>query len=63
MQLFFTKNITGNIATFEAEEARHIKVLRKKIGDVLHFVDGAGGMYKGEITEMHKKECYLSRVD
>jgi len=53
MQLFFTNNIEGNIATFEAEEARHIQVLRKKIGDVLHFVDGEGGMYKGEIIEVN----------
>ncbi|MFK7772110.1 MAG: 16S rRNA (uracil(1498)-N(3))-methyltransferase [Saprospiraceae bacterium] len=63
MQLFFTKNITGNIATFEAEEARHIQVLRKQVGDVLHFVDGAGGMYKGEITEIHKKQCLLSILE
>ena len=40
MQLFFTKNIKGNIATFETEEARHIQVLRKNVGDVLQFVDG-----------------------
>lgn len=59
MQLFFTKNIQGNIATFEMEEARHIQVLRKKIGDQLRFVDGAGGMYLGEIIEVHKKQCML----
>ena len=63
MQLFFTKNITGNIATFEAEEARHLQVLRKKIGDQLHFVDGAGGMYLGEIIEVHKKQCLLSILE
>jgi 16S rRNA (uracil1498-N3)-methyltransferase len=59
MQLFFTKNITGNTATFDAEEARHLQVLRKKIGDQLHFVDGEGGMYLGEIIEVHKKQCML----
>ena len=59
MQLFFTKNIQGNIATFETEEARHIQVLRKKIGDQLHFVDGGGGLYLGEIIEVHKKHCML----
>lgn len=63
MQLFFTDNIVGNIATFEAEEARHIQVLRKKIGDVLHFVDGKGGMYQGEIIEVHKKQCLLSILE
>jgi len=63
MQLFFTKNIKGNIATFETEEARHIQVLRKNVGDVLQFVDGEGGMYKGEIIELHKKQCLLSILE
>jgi len=63
MQLFFTKNITENIATFEAEEARHLQVLRKKIGDQLHFVDGEGGMYLGEIIEVHKKSCLLKILE
>lgn len=60
MQLFYTQNISDNIATFTEEEARHIQVLRKKVGDVLHFVDGVGGMYRGEIMEVHKKQCMLS---
>jgi len=60
MQLFFTKNINDNIAIFTEEEARHIKVLRKNIGDQLHFVDGVGGMYLGEIMDIAKKECTLS---
>ena len=60
MQLFFATNINDNIALFEEEEARHVRVLRKKPGDILHFVDGKGGMYKGEILEIHKKQCTLS---
>lgn len=63
MQLFYTQNIDGNLAIFEEEEARHIKVLRKVVGDVLHFVDGKGGMYKGEIIEVHKKQCTLSILE
>ena len=63
MQLFFTKNINDNIAIFEEEEARHIRVLRKKAGDILHFVDGVGGMYRGEIMEVHKKQCTLSILE
>lgn len=60
MQLFFTENIIDNLATFDKEEARHVQVLRKKIGDVLHFVDGVGGKYEGEIIEIHKKQVVLS---
>ena len=60
MQLFFTENIKDQIALFTEEEARHVQVLRKKIGDVLHFVDGVGGMYEGEIIDVSKKQCTLS---
>lgn len=60
MQLFYTENIDDDIATFTKEEARHVQVLRKKVGDVLHFVDGKGGFYKGEIIEVNKRQCLLS---
>jgi len=63
MQLFYTQNIKDNMAIFTEEEARHIKVLRKKTGDVLHFIDGVGGWYKGEIMEVHKKQCVLSILE
>jgi len=62
MQLFFTKNINDNIAVFSQEDARHIQVLRKKIGDQLSFVDGVGGMYTGEIIDIGKKQCTLSII-
>ena len=60
MQLFYTQNIKENMAIFTEEEARHIQVLRKKAGDILHFIDGVGGMYQGEVMEVHKKQCILS---
>ena len=60
MQLFYTKNIKENMAIFTEEEARHIQVLRKKAGDKLHFIDGVGGIYEGEVMEVHKKQCVLS---
>lgn len=61
MQLFYTQTIEGDFAYFGAEEARHcVQVLRKKVGDELHFVDGLGGKYVGEIVETGKKTCVLS---
>ncbi len=62
MQLFYTQNIKENMAIFIEEEARHIQVLRKKEGDILHFIDGVGGLYEGEIMEVHKKQCVLSII-
>lgn len=63
MNLFYTTNINGNLAELDAEEARHLKVLRKQIGDVLYFVDGIGGFYKAEILNLGKKGCTLSILD
>ncbi len=60
MQLFFTDNIQGNNAILNEEETRHCaKVLRKKVGDIIHFIDGKGGFYKGEITDLNKKDCRI----
>ena len=61
MQLFYTNNIQGDYAYLDENEARHcIQVLRKQIGDILHFVDGEGTQYEGEIVEAGRKKCVLS---
>lgn len=60
MNLFYTSDIQGDLAFLPVEEARHcVQVLRKKLGDQLHFVDGKGGFYTGEIIEAGKKSCGL----
>jgi len=63
MNLFYTQNINGKLAELDAEEARHLKVMRKKSGDELYFVDGVGGFYKGEILDLGKKSCTLSILE
>ncbi len=60
MNLFFTQEIQNNIAKFEEEEARHLIVLRKKIGDTIHFTDGKGVFYDGKIIEINKKNILLT---
>ncbi len=58
MELFFTKNISGSVAVLEQDEYRHcIKVLRHKTGDVINFIDGKGGLYKGTITAASGNTC------
>jgi 16S rRNA (uracil1498-N3)-methyltransferase len=57
MELFFTTDISGNIATFDQEESRHaVKVLRHKEGDELQFTDGAGTLYKSRIISADPRE-------
>jgi 16S rRNA (uracil1498-N3)-methyltransferase len=62
MQLFYLENPEKEI-TLSAEESKHAtKVLRKKVGDILNFTDGKGGLYKAEITIANKKNCRLTIV-
>ena len=61
MQLFYTTDIQGDLAYFNEVEARHIvQVLRHQVGDLLHFVDGHGTLFRGRIVEARKKSCALS---
>ncbi len=58
MNLFYAIEIKGNFGYFNEEEARHcVQVLRKKVGDLVHFVDGFGGYYQGKLVETGKKNC------
>jgi 16S rRNA (uracil1498-N3)-methyltransferase len=60
MQLFYTQNIQGDTAILGEEESRHcVRVLRKKTGDTIHFIDGKGGLYTGQITDLNKKDCWI----
>ena len=60
MQIFYTKNINGDKASLDEVEARHcMQVLRKKPGDQIQLIDGAGGFYEAEILEGGKKHCLL----
>lgn len=58
MQLFYTPNVSENNHTFSKEESRHcIKVLRKKIGDIIHLVDGKGNLYHTSLIDDNPKSC------
>jgi 16S rRNA (uracil1498-N3)-methyltransferase len=57
MELFFTKDISGNIALFDSEESRHaVKVLRHREGDKISFTDGSGHLYQGTIVSADPRE-------
>ncbi|MCF8228421.1 MAG: 16S rRNA (uracil(1498)-N(3))-methyltransferase [Bacteroidales bacterium] len=60
MQLFYTTNFKGNHAILDANDSRHvIKVLRMGKGDEIHFTDGKGNLYTGQIEEESHKKCML----
>ena len=59
MQLFYTPNISEKIHTFSKEERQTncIKVLRKKVGDDIHLVDGKGNLYHTTLIDDNPKSC------
>lgn len=60
MHVFYTPDINSNNYTLNEEESKHCsKVLRLGVGDVVHLIDGRGGLYKAQINEANKKNVQL----
>ena len=60
MILFYAEKIEGEWAYLSTEESQHLlKVLRKKEGDQIDFVDGNGFWYQGTLFESNKKGSKL----
>ncbi|MCH1401516.1 MAG: 16S rRNA (uracil(1498)-N(3))-methyltransferase [Schleiferiaceae bacterium] len=60
MQLFYG-HINGIEFHLDAGEIQHcVKVLRKSVGDHIHFITGNGALYEGEISFMSKSKVYGS---
>lgn len=60
MHLFYTPEINQNTYTLPEDESKHcVRVLRMKIGDEVHLVDGKGGYYKAKILFDNPKACQL----
>jgi 16S rRNA (uracil1498-N3)-methyltransferase len=54
----FIAQISDNTANLTAEESWHCyKVLRCKVGDQIHIIDGLGASYKGELITASEKKC------
>jgi 16S rRNA (uracil1498-N3)-methyltransferase len=60
MHVFYTPDITADRYELNAEESWHcIKVLRLVTGDVVHLIDGRGGLYEAEILNDSRKAVTL----
>ena len=57
----YTESIDGHQAVFAGDEFRHqIKVLRRRIGDRIDFLDGRGKCYQGRIVTADNLKKRLS---
>ncbi|MBO7479095.1 MAG: 16S rRNA (uracil(1498)-N(3))-methyltransferase [Bacteroidales bacterium] len=56
MELFYSRDIADGGRTLDQEESNHcIRVLRHSAGDVIHVVDGRGGIYECRIDNASPK--------
>jgi 16S rRNA (uracil1498-N3)-methyltransferase len=65
MHVFYTPDIQESpFYTLNEEESRHCsKVLRLGLGDQVSLVDGRGGLYQAEISELGKRHVQLSILE
>jgi len=60
MHVFYTPDLNSDFYTLNEEESKHCsKVLRLGLGDVIHLIDGKGGLFEAEISAMNKKNVQL----
>ncbi|WP_461789205.1 16S rRNA (uracil(1498)-N(3))-methyltransferase [Pedobacter sp.] len=63
MHLFYTPDIASDTYTLNEEESNHCnKVLRLKVGDIVHLIDGIGGLYEAKILEISKRAVKLQVI-
>lgn len=66
MQLFYSPEIEkGQTSfTFDKDESKHIiKVLRRKMGDLLYVTNGKGTLFTTKITLDSDKKCVTEIID
>jgi 16S rRNA (uracil1498-N3)-methyltransferase len=64
MVRFFSNSINGNKIVLPEDESKHvIRTYRKKIGDMIHVIDGKGNLYNAIIESWNKKNCYLKILE
>ncbi len=63
MHIFYTPDLSSDTFTLNEEESRHCsKVLRLGLGDVVHLIDGKGGLFESEISAISKKNVQLKVI-
>ncbi len=61
MYLFYTPDIAGNTYQLSDDEAAHcVRVLRLKVGDILHLTDGRGTLFTARVADNNPKHCLVN---
>lgn len=63
MQLFYEPDILTNQGFLNPEESNHcVRVLRHKVGDTIHILDGKGNLFEALIQEASHKKCEVKII-
>lgn len=63
MHFFYSPVISSDFAILSEEESKHcIRVMRCKLGDIIHLMDGKGFFYDGKIVNDHPKKCEIKII-
>ena len=64
MHLFYTPDITAKQYQLSESESKHcIRVLRLRINDTIHLIDGVGGFYSARIVDDNPRACIVEVTD
>jgi 16S rRNA (uracil1498-N3)-methyltransferase len=64
MQVFYAPGISGKQVTLDKTESMHcIQVLRHSNADLIHLMDGEGGIFKAVITDADSRACKVEVVE
>lgn len=64
MHIFNIEKSNSQTIKLSEEESKHaIKVLRLKIGDLVHLIDGEGGFYLAKLMSDNSKSCQFSVIE
>lgn len=63
MDYFFHPDLSIDIITLDQEESKHcIRVLRRKSGDLIHIIDGKGGLYTCRIINADQSKTTVKII-
>jgi 16S rRNA (uracil1498-N3)-methyltransferase len=64
MNLFYIRDIEGNIGIMDKTESHHcVKVLRMKEDDQIQFIDGKGNFYLGRLRKIHPDATEVTIIE
>jgi 16S rRNA (uracil1498-N3)-methyltransferase len=63
MHIFYSNSIQEKIVTLSPDESAHCaRVLRLNAGDVVHVIDGKGGLFEAKIEKADARACLLKII-